>query len=69
MNTNMKNTLTVRLIGSEMGPFGWVEGKTLDVIEGFRSRKAAEQAGRSAMRRLAVSGVTAPHKFVIDHGY
>jgi len=57
------------VIGSEMGSAGWVEEKALDVIEGFPSRKAAEAAGRAALRRLTVSGVTAARKFAIDRGY
>lgn len=68
----MKTTIvkcSVWIYGSEMGPAGWVEGKVLEVGEGFSNQREAKAWARGAMVRLDVPGKTSTSRYKIGPAY
>lgn len=69
MNKQTKiGNCSVWVIGNEMGPYGWVEGKTLEVGEGFKNASTARAWGRKALSRLRTDRVHAV-RFKIGPAY
>lgn len=52
-----------------MGAAGWIEGKVLEVGEGFKNQREAKAWAARAMNRLNVPGKTSAHKYKIGPAY
>jgi hypothetical protein len=68
----MKSTIgkcSVWIYGSVMGSAGWIEGKILEVGEGFKNQREAKSWAEKAMKRLDVPGKSSTHKYKIGPAY
>jgi len=59
---------SVWIYGSVAGPAGWIEGKILELGEGFKNQSEAKRWAREAMKRLNTER-TCPSHYKIGPAY
>lgn len=69
MKTATIGKCSVWVYGSVMVEAGWIEGKVLEVGEGFKNQTEAKTWARDAMKRLDVPGKSATSHYKIGPAY